>query len=145
MFKRSVVAALIVAGIACFGLSLSAQNQNNFRARLSPVPMDNSMRATVAGLGSATAVLAGSKLTINATFNGLISPATTARLYRGRARGVRGPAIFDLTISKAVSGTVTGAVDLSAEQLDALRKGSLYIQIDSERAPEGNLWGWLLP
>jgi hypothetical protein len=36
-------------------------------------------------------------------------------------------------------------VELSSRQANALRAGQLYIQIDSESAPEGNLWGWLLP
>jgi hypothetical protein len=26
-----------------------------------------------------------------------------------------------------------------------LKAGRLYIQIDSEKGPEGHLWGWLLP
>jgi RNA polymerase sigma-70 factor (ECF subfamily) len=40
--------------------------------------------------------------------------------------------------------TLTGSIDLSPDQLQALRKGQLYIQISSEKAPDGNLWGWLL-
>jgi hypothetical protein len=58
--------------------------------------------------------------------------------------GVRGPTIADLQISKAVKGTIDGSIELNAEQLEGLRKGHLYIQIDSEKAPDGNLWGWLL-
>ena len=34
--------------------------------------------------------------------------------------------------------------NLTAEQVESLRKGKLYIQIDSEKASDGNLWGWLL-
>jgi hypothetical protein len=58
--------------------------------------------------------------------------------------GVRGPAIQDLTISKAVSGTISGSADLTPPQLENLRKGGLYVQIYSEKAPEGVLWGWLI-
>lgn len=107
--------------------------------------MDAAMKVNIAGSGSATAVLTGTKLNIAGTFDGLLSPATTAQIHRGSATGVRGPAILDLKISTAIAGTVTGAFDLSADQLESLRKGRLYIQIASERAPEGNLWGWLLP
>jgi hypothetical protein len=57
---------------------------------------------------------------------------------------VRGPAIADLTISKATSGTITGSIDLTPAQLASLHKGGLYIQIHSEKAPNGVLWGWLL-
>ena len=60
------------------------------------------------------------------------------------AAGVRGQAIGDLTISKATSGTFTGSIELTPQQLISLRKGGLYVQIHSEKAPDGVLWGWLL-
>jgi hypothetical protein len=28
--------------------------------------------------------------------------------------------------------------------MSALQKAQIYVQIDSEKAPKGNLWGWLL-
>lgn len=102
------------------------------------------MQASVAGTGSASAVLTGSKLSITGSFEGLRSPATVAHLHEGLATGVRGPAILDLTVSKATGGTIAGSFDLSAEQAESLKKGRLYIQISSEKAPDGNLWGWLL-
>jgi len=58
--------------------------------------------------------------------------------------GVRGSSFADLTVSKGTSGTVSGSLDLTPEQVQSLRKGQFYIQIHSEKAPEGNLWGWLL-
>ena len=30
-------------------------------------------------------------------------------------------------------------------QLADLEKGRLYVQLHSEKAPDGNLWGWLMP
>ena len=44
----------------------------------------------------------------------------------------------------ATSGTIAGSFDLTAAQLTSLRKGGLYIQIQSEKAPDGVLWGWFL-
>ena len=35
--------------------------------------------------------------------------------------------------------------DLTPIQLADLEKGRLYVQVHSEKAPDGNLWGWLLP
>ena len=133
-----------VTGFAWFALSLVAQNQETYKARLAPVAIDASMKANVAGTGSVSAVLAGTKLSITGTFERLRSPATVAHLYQGRVTGVRGSSILDLTVSKAISGTVTGSFDLTAEQVESLRKGRLYVQIHSEKAPDGNLWGWLL-
>jgi hypothetical protein len=42
---------------------------------------------------------------------------------------------------------MSGAFDLTPEQLDDLRQGKLYIQLHSAKgvAPDGStLWGWLL-
>src|SRR4030095_9366081 len=77
----------------------------------------------------------------------LAGPATVARLPRGSAKGARGTPIADLTITKAASGTLSGSVDLTQEQVDSLRQGKLYLQIHSAKgvAPDGsNLWGWFL-
>ena len=142
--KLSFAVLAIAVAIVAYAQSSAAQGQERYKIRLSTVPMDGGMRATVAGAGSASAVLTGSKLTINGTFERFLSPATSARLHSGLARGVRGPAVGDLTVSKAMDGTITGSIDLTPEQVQGLKKGQFYIQISSEKAPEGNLWGWLL-
>jgi CHRD domain len=136
-FNRRVAVALM-------GLSLAAQSGETFKARLSPLPADARTRADLAGSGSASAVLTGSKLGITGSFDGLRSAATTASLHSAVSAGVKGPAIGDLTISKATSGTISGSIELTPQQLISLRKGGLYVQIHSEKAPDGVLWGWLL-
>ena len=125
-------------------LPVAAQNEVRYKVRLAPVPMDIAMRSTVAGMGSATAVVKGTSLTITGTFDGLRSPATAARLHQGPAMGIRGMPFGDLTISKATNGTITGSVTLTPEQARALERGRVYLQISSERAPDGNLWGWFV-
>ena len=141
--RRGFTAIWLGAAILWLGATAVAQTGETFKGRLSVVPIDVTMQATVAGSGSLTAVLAGRKLTITGTFEGLRSPATVARVHRG-VRGIRGPAVLDLTVTKATSGAVTGSLDLTPAQVEDLRNSRLYVQIDSERAPEGNLWGWLL-
>jgi CHRD domain len=137
-------AALCVTLLALSQPSLGAQGGKNYRARLSPVPLDLAMAATVAGSGSVTAVLNGTKLTVTGTFDGLKSPATIVQLHKGQ-RGVRGPSILDLQATKATSGTISGTLDLTPQQVQDLQNSRLYVQLHSEKAPEGNLWGWLLP
>jgi CHRD domain len=144
MTIRPLAAFILMAVVGFSFAPLHAQNQEKFKARLSTIAMDGGMRETVAGTGSASAVLAGTKLTINGTFEGLRSPATVARVHSGLAMGVRGAAISDLTVAKATNGTVNGSLDLTPEQVQGLKAGRLYIQISSEKAPEGNLWGWLV-
>jgi hypothetical protein len=127
--------------------SLTAQQTKTYKARLSPVPIDVSMQATVAGAGSVTAVLTGAKLAVTGTFDGLKSAPTIAQIHKGPVRGVRGPNVLDLTVTKsdATAGTLSGSFDLNAVQIADLEKGRLYVQLHSEKAPDGNLWGWLLP
>jgi len=137
-FGKKILAVLL------FALFALAQSLVTFKTRLAPVALDAAMKANVAGDGSASATLAGTKLTISGMFAGLRSPATGAQIHQGSAAGVRGPALLDLVVSKAMSGNVSGSFDLTAEQIESLKKGKWYIQIDSEKAPQGNLWGWLL-
>lgn len=134
---------LAVASIVAILLSSAAAAQE-FSGRLGRIPVDNRTQASIAGLGHATAELDGNRLRIEGDFSGLLGPATVANLHLGRAVGVRGPAIHELTISHETDGELTGSIRLTADEIAALRAGRLYIQIHSEIAPEGNLWGWLL-
>jgi len=124
--------------------SVEGQSTRNFKARLSPVPVDLAMMATITGSGTVTAVLAGDKLTIDGTFDGLKSNATIAQVHKGPLAGVRGPVVFDLSVTGTTSGTIKGTLTLSPAQIADLEKRRLYIQLHSEKAPEGNLWGWLV-
>ena len=144
--KLRHLVALAAAALIAAGAALSAQGGDKFTARLGWVPISGAERANVTGKGSAAATLSGSKLTITGSFDGLAAPATVARLHRGVAKGARGPAIADLVVSKGTSGTISGSVDLTPEQVESLRQGRLYVQLHSEKgvAPDGsNLWGWL--
>lgn len=146
--RPSLSAVLIVLGALAAGAQPPAHAQGkatkSYKARLSTVPMDLTMAATVAGSGSVTAVLTGTSLAITGTFDGLKSPATIAQIHRGQT-GVRGPAVFDLQATHAAKGTITGTITLTRQQIADLDKGWFYVQLHSEKAPDGNLWGWLLP
>jgi CHRD domain-containing protein len=139
-FLAAALLSLIIAGTAP-----KAQNAESFRARLSPVPISIAMMSTIAGSGSLTATLSGKQLAIQGTFEGLRSPATTAQIRRG-AKGIPGPVVpnTELMVTKAAKGEISGTLELTPDQLADLRSGRLYVQIQSERAPDGNLWGWLL-
>lgn len=139
MTHRITLAALLLSCAA-----LGAQTPQMYTARLSPVPIDVAMQATIAGSGRVTATLAGSKLSITGTFDGLKTPATIARIHVAM-KGMRGPAILDLQAEPAARGSISGSFDLTPSQIEDLRQSRFYIQLHSEKAPEGNLWGWLLP
>src|SRR4026209_2227295 len=113
----------VVLVLSLLSAVVAAQNEVRYKVRLAPVPMDIAMRSTVAGSGSATAVLKGTSLTITGTFEGLRSPATTARLHQGPTMGLRGMPFADLTIAKATNGTISGSVTVTPEQARALERG----------------------
>jgi CHRD domain-containing protein len=145
--RRSTRRVLVCsAAIVCAAtLAFAAAAQQGFKVRLRPVPIEASTAANTTGAGEATASLAGSRLTLRGNFAGLKGAATVAHLHQGPVMGVRGPAIADVAVPAATSGTFTAEVALTAAQIEGLKQGQIYLQIHSETAPDGNLWGWLVP
>jgi hypothetical protein len=143
--NRALRVLLSASFVAALTVQIAAAPRESFDVRLSPAPRDAAMRTTIAGSGTVEATLAGNELTIDGTYSGFVSPATHAAIHRGPAVGMRGPAVYELTVSRGTSGTLSGTFTLSDEALAALSAGQLYIQIAAEGAPDGNVWGWLLP
>jgi CHRD domain len=146
--RRVAMIALTVAAIAATGALAAADG--TFTAALGWVPIGGAERNDVAGEGKVTATLSGSKLSIMGSFEGLPAKATAARLHVGVAKGARGPgggaAIGDLRVTGATNGSIAGDVRLSAEQVEALKAGRLYLQIYSEKGvppDHATLFGWL--
>lgn len=135
----------VVAAAAMFwaGAASGLRGDEAFTGRLSTVPVDPITARTTAGSGTLSAVLAGNTLTITGKFDGLNSPAALAHVHRAR-RGLRGPNVFDLRVTKATSGTVEGTLKLTDLQIESLKNGWYYVQIHTEINPDGHLRGWLL-
>lgn len=129
--------------IVAWAATTAAAGADVFKARLAPLGVTQATVNTITGVGHVTATLSGSKLTIDANFEGLTGAATAANLRRG-AKGIPGPVVFELQAPKASSGKINATLDLSAEQVSDLKAGRLYLQIHSERAPDGSIRGWLL-
>jgi hypothetical protein len=143
MFPALGAVGLSIA-VVSGGVGAAQAQPTSFRARLTPVPVETATASTITGSGLVTATVDGTRLSLTGTFAGMKSAATIAQVHLG-ARGVRGPVEFDLMVEKAASGAVSGTANLNKSQLDSLRKGWFYVQIHAEKAPDGNLWGWLLP
>jgi CHRD domain len=123
-----------------------------YQTSLGPLPLDDETKQFIAGRGQATATSDGNTLTLSGEFHGLPSNATQAHVFLSPAMGVPGKKVLDLDVTKSTSGSISGSFHLNSAQATALRTGRLYIQIDSEKAPEdapwgpkGTLWGWLFP
>ena len=115
-----------------------------YDAELDPVPFDASNRAIVIdSIGNATAALDGSTLNISGNFSKFTSLASGGSVRIGLAKGVPGDAVGTLTVDHATSGHFSGSVKLSSGQIAALKKQAIYVRIDSEKAPDGNVQGWL--
>jgi len=115
-----------------------------YQAYLSPMPHNDAMHPMFIGKATMIATVKGDTLSVNGAFSGLASPATRAHLCLSMAPGVPGKPIFELALPNGIEGNLSGTFKLDKEQTSALQKGQIYIQIDSEKAPNGNLWGWLL-
>ena len=139
---------LLLPQLLCAVLVISpAAASGSFETVLGPTPINHTTKTALIGEGSAVATLSGNALKVSGTFEGMSGPATDAHIMMGEAIGIPGKSILDLTASPAVKGSISGVFRLTPVQLAALRAGRLYIQINSQvgPAPEGNLWGWLLP
>lgn len=138
------IAALFVVGALGASPAVEAQAAKTFKTRLSPVPVA-AYNANVVGTGTVTATLTGNRLSIAGTYEGLASAATLAKIFKSPKPGIRGDAVFDLTVSGGTSGTITGQFDLTPAQVQEVSASRYYVQLHSEKAPDGNLWGWLMP
>ena len=144
LMRYTMFAAFSVAAFSLAAQTTKTPAKDAWKARLSAVPADARTRAELTGSGTATATLEGSKVTVSGSFQDLKTNATTASLHIAVAAGVRGPAVGDVTITKATSGTISGSVDLTPEQVKEMEHGGLYLEIHSEKAPDGVIWGWFL-
>jgi len=161
--KKKIMACL---GALAMGASLlatlpvQAQGGDKYTTRLAPAPPLGlrgerggafpTPASFVAGLGEASATLSGKKMTVTGKFDKMASQPTVAKVGLGLAKGARLDLILDLTLTKSTtstppgtSGTIAGTFELTPAQVDGLKKGKMYIQINSESAPNGHLLGWL--
>lgn len=124
----------------------------DYQVNLGPMPLDDETKQVIAGRGEAKISSDGKSMSVTGSFHGLPSNATEGHVFVSPAPGVPGTKILDLDVTKSTSGTISGSHALSPAQAAALRTGRLYIQLNSEKAPDiypwgpkGTLWGWIFP
>ena len=133
-----LAAAIIFAALPAFAAE-------NYQTDIGPTPKNGRQGASAQGRGTVLATLDGTTFTIQGKFAGLSSPATEARLHMGNVMGGTGPAIGALKIPQARNGEISGSFTLTPAQIAGLKVGKLYVILDSQSAPKGNLWGWFQP
>ena len=124
-------------------ISATAQAQmESYRARLSPMPTTPQTVTTITGVGEVFLTLNGNTLSIQGNFEGMSSAATMAHIHNGPP-AQPGPVVHRLEVSASSEGEVSAELELTDEQITALRNNSLYIQIHSDNNPPGELRGWI--
>ena len=144
MVWRFVPAPLILL-VTCLAGAVPALAAEKYQTNIGPTPLDASNRVNVLGRGTVLATLDGDRFALHGTFAGLATPATEAHLCMGNVMGGTGPAIHDVTVTLAESGQISGSITFTPEEVAALKAGKIYLLLDSQKAPKGNLWGWFQP
>ena len=140
-----VILRVVSLAAAIFCAAAPAFAADNYQTDIGPTPKNGRQGANVQGRGTVLATLDKNKFSLQGKFSGLSSPATEARLHIGNVMGGTGPAIGGLKIPQAQSGEISGSFTLTRDQIAALKLGKLYVMLDSQSAPKGNLWGWFQP
>jgi hypothetical protein len=126
----------------CLTFSIVNAQTTVYRARLSEMPVSPQTYREITGVGEVFANLNGSTLTVTGSFEGMSSAASAAHVHNA-PKAMNGPPIGALDPTALPSGEVSGELELTAEQVEALRNEELYIVIHSENNPGGELRGWL--
>jgi hypothetical protein len=143
-WRRRLICGLAAATLLASGTSAVAAADLTYNAELGPIAHTLATRANVLGRGAVVAALSGTTLTLSGTYTGLASDATKAHLESGLAAGVPGQPFAELTITGGRDGELSGKVVLTSAQVAVLKAGGMSIVIDSAKAPDGNVWGWLI-
>ena len=126
-------------------ISLNAYSQQElYRARLSPMPTTPRTVTGITGEGEVHLSLNGNTLTVQGSFSGMSSSASGAHLHNGPP-AQPGPVVHALEVEPAAAGNISATLELTDEQVQALRQNGLYVQVHSINNPVGELRGWIFP
>ncbi|HAD71898.1 MAG: CHRD domain-containing protein [Gammaproteobacteria bacterium] len=123
-------------------VSTSVQAQEVYRARLSPMPTTPQTVTDITGGGEVILTLNGNALSVEGNFSGMSSATTMGHIHNGPP-AQPGPVVHRLEVTAAPNGNISAELELTDEQVSALRNNELYVQIHSENNAPGELRGWI--
>ena len=123
-------------------VSTSVQAQEVYRARLSPLPTTPQTVTDITGGGEVILTLNGNALSVEGNFSGMSSATTMGHIHNGPP-AQPGPVVHRLEVTAAPNGNISAELELTDEQVSALRNNELYVQIHSENNAPGELRGWI--
>jgi len=118
------------------------QAQEVYRARLSPMPTTPQTVTDITGGGEVILTLNGNALSVEGNFSGMSSATTMGHIHNGPP-AQPGPVVHRLEVTAAPNGNISAELELTDEQVSALRNNELYVQIHSENNAPGELRGWI--
>ena len=121
-------------------VSTSVQAQEVYRARLSPMPTTPQTVTDITGGGEVILTLNGNALSVEGNFSGMSSATTMGHIHNGPP-AQPGPVVHRLEVTAAPNGNISAELELTDEQVSALRNNELYVQIHSENNAPGELRG----
>ena len=123
-------------------VGMSVQAQEVYRARLSPMPTTPQSVTDITGEGEVILTLNGNALSVEGNFSGMSSATTMGHIHNGPP-AQPGPVVHRLEVTAAPNGNISAELELTDEQVTALRNNELYVQIHSENNAPGELRGWI--
>lgn len=144
MFKAALIS---ISCLASFSVAAAGDvASESYRTRLVTAAFQ-SPAGPFEGDGEVVATLTGRSLKLAGHFERLGANVTGVQLLSGAAVGVPdGIKIATIrTGTSNISGRIRAGLMLTGEQVDLLKAGRLYVQVETKAAPDGALWGWLLP
>ena len=123
-------------------VSMNVQAQEVYRARLSPMPTTPQTVTDITGGGEVILTLNGNALSVEGNFSGMSSATTMGHIHNGPP-AQPGPVVHRLEVTAAPNGNISAELELTDEQVSALRNNELYVQIHSENNAPGELRGWI--
>ncbi len=138
---RKSTLLFFIASLSLFNVSAQTQTET-YRARLSPMPTTPQTVTEIIGEGEVILTLSGNTLSVDGNFTGMSSVATMGHIHNGPP-AQPGPVAFSLEVSSATGGSISGELELTDEQVTALKNNEFYVQIHSQNNAPGELRGWI--
>lgn len=134
----SIGAWVVLVGVAAPARAESPPSERTWSVTLEGCQEPSAVSTTASGHAVIRQQLfGGQEVQYSISFGGFAGAETAAHLHGPAARGQVGPILATLPAGSPKEGTLS----LTAEQLNALNAGQLYIDIHSSTYPDGELRG----
>ena len=144
--------AYLLAGLTYINIHSTSNVTGEIRGQINPVQFAttlsgaNEVQPTASvGSGSGLLTVANSVLTYNVTFTNLLSPATAAHIHGPASPTQNAGVLIPFSAPAATSGTISGSVALTSQELLDMVAGLTYANIHTTNYPGGEIRGQIRP